>query len=88
MELAQRRAAAVGHGEGAAEGAAQPLQRKAAGMRKEAALAGTCKLFDALTNAHVVVLGLGGVGSWAAEALARSGVGAFGGWVRLWRVRR
>ena len=32
--------------------------------------------FDALTNAHVVVLGLGGVGSWAAEALARSGVGA------------
>jgi len=26
-------------------------------------------------NTHVVVLGLGGVGSWAAESLARSGVG-------------
>jgi tRNA A37 threonylcarbamoyladenosine dehydratase/Tat protein secretion system quality control protein TatD with DNase activity len=32
--------------------------------------------FDALTDAHVVVLGMGGVGSWAVEALARSGVGA------------
>lgn len=27
-------------------------------------------------NAHVVVVGIGGVGSWAAEALARSGIGA------------
>ena len=32
--------------------------------------------FDALANAHVVVFGMGGVGSWAVEALARSGVGA------------
>ena len=30
---------------------------------------------ERLTNAHVCVLGLGGVGSWCAEALARSGVG-------------
>jgi tRNA A37 threonylcarbamoyladenosine dehydratase len=28
-----------------------------------------------IRQAHVVVVGLGGVGSWAAEALARSGVG-------------
>jgi tRNA A37 threonylcarbamoyladenosine dehydratase len=28
-----------------------------------------------LAAAHVVVIGIGGVGSWAAEALARSGVG-------------
>src|SRR5690554_3841638 len=30
---------------------------------------------EALAQAHFVVVGLGGVGSWAAEALARSGVG-------------
>ena len=30
---------------------------------------------DKLTNSHVAVLGLGGVGSWAAEALCRAGVG-------------
>ena len=29
----------------------------------------------ALQNLHLMVIGLGGVGSWAAEALARSGVG-------------
>lgn len=28
-----------------------------------------------IASAHVVVVGIGGVGSWAAEALARSGVG-------------
>ncbi len=30
---------------------------------------------DAIRHAHVAVIGIGGVGSWAAEALARSGVG-------------
>ena len=30
---------------------------------------------DRLATAHVCVVGLGGVGSWAVEALARSGVG-------------
>lgn len=30
---------------------------------------------EALATAHVVVVGVGGVGSWAAEALARSAVG-------------
>jgi tRNA A37 threonylcarbamoyladenosine dehydratase len=29
----------------------------------------------AIRGAHVAVAGIGGVGSWAAEALARSGVG-------------
>lgn len=42
---------------------------------------GLSRLFGApapqrLSAAHVAVIGLGGVGSWAAEALARSGVGA------------
>ncbi len=32
-------------------------------------------LCNALRDAHVCVIGIGGVGSWAAESLARSGVG-------------
>lgn len=31
--------------------------------------------FERFTRSHVAVIGIGGVGSWAAEALARSGVG-------------
>ncbi len=33
------------------------------------------KELEALQNAHVLIVGLGGVGSWSLEALARSGVG-------------
>ena len=32
-------------------------------------------VLDRLTSATVAVVGLGGVGSWAAESLCRSGVG-------------
>ena len=28
-----------------------------------------------LSNAHIAIIGIGGVGSWTAEALARSGIG-------------
>ena len=49
----------------------------AAGARR---FGGVARLYGAvglqrLADAHVAVVGLGGVGSWAAEALARSGVG-------------
>ncbi|HRI13234.1 MAG TPA: tRNA threonylcarbamoyladenosine dehydratase [Verrucomicrobiota bacterium] len=42
---------------------------------------GVARLFGAtglgrLRSAHVMIVGIGGVGSWVAEALARSGVGA------------
>ena len=68
---------AVPRATAAADDASCSLSADASSFRFE----GTRRLygdarFDALTNAHVVVLGLGGVGSWAAEALARSGVGA------------
>jgi tRNA A37 threonylcarbamoyladenosine dehydratase len=48
--------------------------------RFEARFGGIGRLFtsdglDRLRRAHVCVIGLGGVGSWAVEALARSGIG-------------
>jgi tRNA A37 threonylcarbamoyladenosine dehydratase len=46
----------------------------------ERRFAGTARLygadsFDLFTRAHVLVAGAGGVGSWAVEALARTGIG-------------
>jgi tRNA threonylcarbamoyladenosine dehydratase len=47
------------------------LQRRFGGLERLYGGAGAA----AVRSAHVVVVGIGGVGSWAAEALARSGVG-------------
>ncbi len=46
------------------------LERRFGGLRRLWGTAG----YDAVRRARVVVVGLGGVGSWAAEALARCGV--------------
>ena len=47
------------------------LQRRFGGLERLYGLGGAA----AIRAAHVAVVGIGGVGSWAAEALARSGVG-------------
>ena len=49
-------------------------------MSEDPRLGGIVRLYGAeqthaLANSHVAVIGIGGVGSWTAEALARSGVG-------------
>ena len=48
------------------------LERRFGGLRRLYGVAG----YEHLRGARVAVVGLGGVGSWAAEALARSGVAA------------
>ncbi len=48
------------------------LQRRFAGLERLYGVDGLSRL----QGAHVLVAGIGGVGSWCAEALARSGVGA------------
>jgi tRNA threonylcarbamoyladenosine dehydratase len=47
------------------------VQRRFSGLDRLLGLTGA----QAVRSAHVAVVGIGGVGSWAAEALARSGVG-------------
>lgn len=51
---------------------AADLQRRFGGLERLYGMDGAA----AIRRAHVAVVGIGGVGSWAAEALARSGIGA------------
>lgn len=61
-------------------GVQHPIADAQAGADLRRRFSGTDRLFGsasalAVRNAHVVVVGIGGVGSWTVEALARSGVG-------------
>lgn len=53
-----------------AVGDREDFERRFGGLRRLYGVLGAQRIFDA----HVVVVGIGGVGSWAVEALARSGV--------------
>lgn len=50
---------------------AAELERRFGGLARLYGVAGAARI----RQSHVAVIGIGGVGSWAAEALARSGVG-------------
>lgn len=50
--------------------ATDTFERRFGGLRRLYGVQGAQRIFEA----HVVVVGIGGVGSWAVEALARSGV--------------
>ena len=52
------------------QAANERFERRFGGLRRLYGVEGAQRIF----NAHVVVVGIGGVGSWAVEALARSGV--------------
>ncbi len=65
------RRAAPHEAESEREAADYRLHRRFDRMGRLVGDAGMQRLFDA----HVMVVGMGGVGSWAAESLARSGVG-------------
>lgn len=54
-----------------AQSAQADLERRFSGLERLYGVSGAA----AIRGAHVAVIGIGGVGSWAAEALARSGVG-------------
>ena len=51
--------------------AQDPFERRFGGLRRLYGSEGAQRIFDA----HAIVVGIGGVGSWAAEGFARSGVG-------------
>jgi tRNA threonylcarbamoyladenosine dehydratase len=57
--------------ESVASGTDLNFERRFAGLARLYGAAGAARI----RTAHIVVVGIGGVGSWAAEALARSGVG-------------
>jgi tRNA threonylcarbamoyladenosine dehydratase len=54
-----------------AQSSDEDLARRFSGLERLYGLEGAANI----RRAHVAVIGIGGVGSWAAEALARSGVG-------------